>query len=258
VLPSFLPGVCFEISVFLANPQPFQTYAGQARLDRYSTGGIALIGSFVLGFAFTCFANLLQSGLFRLRRQERQLWPRLLTYLLFRKASMKPLWAWISRSQVVNRAYQKEIGENQSRLRGAHRAWRRTARQLLQQRYGIELPAWPDPPDHGEWYFWTGALGTTGPEPIKGMLFITTIHATGWSGLAAAYCAPFLRNRFYLAVPLFLIGYSLLQIWRVAGWWSDPITPFVQLVRRALADIPSVSSPAGEKKTGDVPKVEEG
>jgi hypothetical protein len=77
VLPAFLPGMCFEVSVFLAKPQLLQTIASQAHLDRYSAAGIALIGAFVLGVAFTCWATLLQSGVFRLRRREKQFWPKL-------------------------------------------------------------------------------------------------------------------------------------------------------------------------------------
>jgi hypothetical protein len=255
VLPAFLPGVCFEITVFLANPEVFQTYASHAHLDRYSEIGVAVVGAFVLGAAFMCWTTLLHSLLFWLHKLTSYLWPKLLTYLLQARGP-KP--SWFSRRQFVSRAYYKAMSESHSRVRGAQRAWRRAAVQLLQQRYGIELASFPDNPDQGEWYVWSGALGTR-PEPIRGMLFITAIHATGWSGLAAGYCTPLslLRSRLYLAVPLFLIGYSLLQVWTLTKWWNNRTTQWMLSLRRVLADIPSAPLPAGVKATGVELKIEE-
>ena len=41
-------------------------------------------------------------------------------------------------------------------------------------------------------------------------MFVNAIHATGWSGLAAARLAPALRNSSYLTLSGFLILYGIM------------------------------------------------
>jgi hypothetical protein len=252
LLPAFLPGVYFEASIFLARPEPFQTYAGTAHLDKYSSAVIALIGAFIFGTVFMFWVRLLQSALVSLQKLATYLWAKFTARLmssLWQARGPQPSW-FAAFSRVLTRAHQKNRGEFESKARGAERAWKKAASQLLLKRYGIEPPLMPvDLPYPGEWYVWTGALGTPDPQPVKGLLFLSAMHATGWSGLAAAWCVPLLRSRFYLSPSLFLIGFGLLQDWRISRWWRDPATRWMLSLRGVLADFPPSHSQPGDEKT---------
>jgi hypothetical protein len=152
-----------------------------------------------------------------------------------------------AKSHFLARSHNKAVGKFQAELRGAQRAWKRAARHLLQQRYGIEIPFNPSESQEGEWQAWSGALGTQDSNPPKGIVFLTAVHAIGWSGIAAAYLAPVLRNRFYLAVALFLVGISIFELWQRLEWWNSPLTGWMRALRGVLADFPRPSRVANEK-----------
>jgi hypothetical protein len=242
-LPAFLPGMWFEISVFLANPEIFRSYACRANLAHYSMVFIALLGAFILGTAFMLWVWLLHVLLSQLHRVSKYFWTKLITGLF---GARSPLLSWIAKSNFLRRAHDKAVAQLESELRGLTRAWKRAARQLLQQRYGIELP-YGDSVDQGEWRAWSGALGTQDRNPQKGILFLTAVHATGWSGIAAAYCAPVLRNRFYLSFAFFLIASSVWQVWMMVGWWNRPATRWMLALRGVLTDFPAPSREVNEK-----------
>lgn len=85
-LPALMPGLFFEISIFLAFPQQIQDRLAPAHLERYLQIIIALILAFIIGNAFMCWVRVLQMVLrFILRvgiQIRAKLWVKLLDYFL--------------------------------------------------------------------------------------------------------------------------------------------------------------------------------
>jgi hypothetical protein len=231
VLTAFLPGLFFEISVVIGNPELIQRVKTPTELDRVSLTIIALVIAFIVGNALMLWVRFLQRAFELLYRLARSTWVKFLEYLLRAKGS-PPRLSWFASSRFVNNAYRKV---HDSDLEGVQRAWRKAAAQLLSRRYGIEPPS---PAHSNEWDAWSSALGNPSPEDFRGLLLIMATHATGWSGLAAAYFGPALRTHFYFAFCLFMIGYGILHDVEVAKWWNDPKYTWAIALRAVLADIP--------------------
>jgi hypothetical protein len=238
LLPGFVPGLFFEICVLLANPESIKHLIAPAGLDRYAAAVVALILAFILGTAFMYWARLLQSVEELIYNGTRALWVRFLQSLLKPKGSNPSRFAT---SYWVNKAYRHAQREFRPGVNEARSAWQQAAAQLLKRRYGIEHPK--------DWGHWSGILGTPPTNFLKGYLLSLTMHATAWSGFAAAYFAASLRVQPYYALLSFLIGYSWLNHWRFLTWWNDPVARWSFALHAVLADIPTNQS--NDSKTAE-------
>lgn len=208
VLAAFLPGLFFETCVMIARPQIAQLVVARASLlYRYTPVLVALLVAFVVGSAFMLWVQLIQyvvrKSLGKLGRLG--LWDSLVQWLASRAVrghaarvvapgQRPPAPSWYFRF-VQRLQYRKE--EQDREWRQTCDAWEDVATVLL-KRYGVENRGHSLRP-------WTSILGTLRVEELRGYTLVTALHATGWSGLAAAHFAPELRIVPFEVLCLFLI-----------------------------------------------------
>ncbi len=250
LFPAFMPGLFFEISIFLACPQRIQALVGPAHLERYLQIIIALVLAFVIGHAFMCWVRLIQTALWFAVRRIIWLWIKLLGYFMnpkkFPPLPPAQLGPWRRFIQAANFKFNVPTPA----LRGIQDAWAKAAVRLLKMRYGI------DPPrsiggDY-EWGAWESVLGLPKPKLYRGLMLVYATHATGWSGLAAAHLAPALRNFPYLTLSWFMVVYGIIiLLFELRRWTSNESVWTIRLYS-VLDEIPKMSSEEQEdQEQGD-------
>lgn len=232
LLPAFMPGLFFEICVFLGQPERVDKVIGLVHLERYLQLIIAVLLAFIIGNAFMLWVRTIQlmSGVGY--TWYRALWPALLQRLL--RAGMKPsrFTAFVSRA-----ASKAQSSADVSRIQAA---WQRAATQVLKHRYGITL-------DSYENVAWSSVLGSPKPEDYRGLLGTMAAHATGWSGLAAAWITPSLRTTPYFVFTWFLVIFGVFHDWSVARRWNNPTLNWLMALRSTLREIPRPATPEGQE-----------
>jgi hypothetical protein len=246
LLPAFMPGLFFEICVFLSEPDWFFRIVGHARLERYMEITIALILAFIVGNGFMFWVVMLRIESEGLYKRARFLWAKFVKYLS-RSRGIPLKRPWLGRFKWVDRAFQKLISHPNTK--GTSQAWRLAASKLLERRYGID----PQEIHIDEWQPWVPALGTPKPDDFRGSLLVVTSHATGWSGMAAAYFASSLRNRYFIPFCGFLIVYGFLHNFSVIARWNN--AGWLIALKAVLAEIPMVPSDKGENKNVKLPDI---
>ena len=245
LLPAFMPGLFFEICVFLAEPDWVYRTLGHAQLERYLEIMIALILAFILGNGFMFWVMMLRTAWERLYLWAGSAWARLLKYLVSSKGN-PPKRPRLGKFKWVDDAYIRSTANPGAK--GASEAWSTAASKLLERRYGIDPLEIHSPQ---EWEAWRSALGTPKVEDIRGSLLVVTSHATGWSGVAAAYFAPALRNRYFLVFCGFLIFVGLYHTMTVISRWDSVTGRWFIALRAVLAEIPLTQT--DEAKKGSAP-----
>jgi len=243
LVPAFMPGLFFEISILLAQPQMVQSLTGPAKLERYLEIIIALILAFVIGNAFMLWVRAIQTNLQLVDKLAKTVCDGLLEYLV-RSLRRRGLGG----SKFVRWATIRGLSQRE-KFSVAHMVWRKAAAQVLKRRYGIEPPG---PLRDSEWRAWSSILGTVRPEWIRGLLLILATEATGWAGLAAAYVAPNLRTRPYFVFSLFLIVYGLVSDWFNLRRWNRPASSWEMGTRATLVEIPVNPPSRGSEPEEDV------
>jgi hypothetical protein len=247
-LPAFMPGLFFEISIFLAFPQQIHDRLAPAHLERYLQIIIALVLAFIIGNAFMCWVRLLQMVIrftARVGIQIRaKLWVKLLDYFLdVRRFSPSMPPARPGRIRRFLHAAQIKARSVQPALVGIQQAWGKAAIQLLKRRYGI---APPDPIlGENEWRAWQSVLGMPKPKIYRGIAFVNATQATGWSGLAAARLAPVLRSSAFLTLSEVLILYGIVVSLFELRRWTNRQSVWSIALYSVLDEIPDIN---GEKK----------
>jgi hypothetical protein len=239
MVPAFMPGLFFEICVFLADPDWFYRIVGHAHLDCYMEITIVLILAFIVGNGFMFWVMMLRMESEIVYRRAKFSWAKFVKYLSSSKGvpAKRP---WFGRFKWVDRAFQKLISHPGAK--GSSQAWRRAASKLLERRYGID----PQEIHTDEWRAWIPALGTPKLDDFRGSLLVLTSQATGWSGMAAAYFAPTLRNRYFMPFCGFLILYGVLHNISVIARWNN--ANWLIALRSVLAEIPMVLANKDEKE----------
>lgn len=243
LLPAFMPGLFFEICILLAEPERVRNIAGRAQVGGYLELFIALTLAFVIGNAFMLLVTAFRFELDRRYRNVTYYWAKILNYLASSKGN-PPQRPWLGRFKWVRAAHIKAFNERTAR--GASLAWRSAAIQLLKRRYGIEEPS--SNPD--EWETWSSVLGTLKPEDVRGSLLVLTTHATGWSGMTAAYFAPSLRNRYFFLFCGFLILFGVLHTVSVVRRWNSLRIRWIIALKAVLADMPPLQASKEEQGGG--------
>ena len=216
IAPLF-PGLFFEISVLLANPRIAKGFVASSEealwSGHYLTIFVALFLAFAVGFGGTIFVSLLVWLLSYLRGFGAIVWRNLcghffmawLNYIFQRNATWRTR-PWL---QGLNRYVAGHAFPASEEFREIQRCWKILARELLQQRYGLEEGEVQRLQDD-DWrvLYWTLAVPTR--EELSESISMIASHAAGWCGFAAAHFAPMLRNRWYLGFSSLLILSGLL------------------------------------------------
>ena len=213
LLTAFMPGLFFEICISLGNPQLINSLI-QPQADHLITFIIAIVLAFVIGNFCMLWVRTIQFAFSLFLRVWYWSFPRVWRKLLFSMLRVRgnpPRRPRIGRFRVVQRAYASAFYDNGFRV--AFHAWRQVTTRILEL-YKIVPPDRLDPIE--AWRPWTGVIGRLEAEDVRGYLLMVATHATGWSGIFAAYFAPRLQTRYFAAFCLFSIAMGLLHDFGVA------------------------------------------
>jgi len=227
-LAPFLPGVFFEVSILIANPelvsQLFAKPEQSLAIGHYVSLVIALFLAFAIGNGFLLLVSLIEYLLGWLYTLRRLLWKglcrgplqRFSVWLLTRikKSGWRQAWA-----VKFNRHLQVVIFGSEE-TRNIATCWHIFARRLLETRYGIDLVN----VKQGEWdvLYWTLQSPTAKEKRGGKSVMMVASQATGWSGLVATRIAPALHNRYYLAFCSVMILSGLFHHYYVDAFFHDP------------------------------------
>lgn len=239
LVAGLVPGVFFEASVLLGNPNLMRSYVNHARLDvglgYYSCLILALALAWIIGSAFLLFVSLgqwLLAGLYTLRsKMWREACRRaLIPYLTRRLRSQK---VTFRRGVVRLLQYAGDKLTPPFRLRELYRASDAAVTALLKKHYGIDRQI-----SHRDWQVWYTLFGRPTSQDMRGDLPMLALHATGWSGVAAAFVvAPALKNPDFLVFSFFLILCGLIHDWFVAARRANPVLNAIVRARAILAEL---------------------
>ncbi|MGB6678474.1 MAG: hypothetical protein WBE44_17395 [Terriglobales bacterium] len=235
-LSAFLPGLFFEVTLLLANPQPVRSSAARAGLGGYAQLFVALLGAYVLGCAFMSWVQLLRVMLIKLRFFCVGRWAQLVKSQLIARRRHAIAGQPIPRQPWPVGFLTREdrrLSDRDREQEYYRRAWGQAARVLL-KRYGIEAPRGPDP---GEWHPWVRFWGGLRWHLLRSYLIMMSLEAAGWSGLAALYFAPPLRNAPFVGLCGFLIFFGLLNDYNLARYQTDPIDVWMVSLGNILKDL---------------------
>jgi hypothetical protein len=248
LLCPFVPGLFFEICIFLANPQYAQPILKAMGSDRYIQLFVVLFFAFIIGNALLLWVRLLQIQLSHIYLKCLDWKPKVLSWRIKREQAKLPpaqpgqpprptSKTWIKLQAARDRQHDRE-----ELLRDVPIAWGIAAKQLL-KRYGIEM----DPLTTWQWGPWQGVLGEPlRPQDWRGSLLVMTMDATGWAGVIALFFARNLRTWSFALLCLFFIVYGLLHNWDLAARYANPISQWRLGLWRVVAEL---KKPYGNNKS---------
>jgi len=240
-LSGFLPGLFFETCLLLAEPQQTKALLAAARLDRPTELFITLLLAFVVGNAFIFWVRLIQIFLRIVFGAFHSWWPVLVEYRLIISANTRQSRAdqklqpgqqprMLLSVRLARWAYSIELNRRANRefIQGAGGE----AATALLKRYGVERPR--------NALVWINVLGAISPQEMRGFTLITSLHATGWAGLCAAYLAPELFALPFLALCAFLILCGLAHAGSLASWATHPGKSWVMALKNTWEELKTV------------------
>jgi len=242
-LVAFVPGLFFEISILLANPEMISRLVTNSQqgfvLGRYVWFGIALFLAFIGGNIFLLTDSLIQVLFSFVVRFQRFIWKQFcnwparpfLDWLMRKPGWTKPWLANLNR-YVTFVAY---FGSDE--WKAVQGCWGVLARTLL-VRYGVNPKELKD--DEWEPLYWN--LGALTREDIQGNILLIMCHATGWAGLLASRISPGLRNWYYITFCMFAILNGLIHAYTVAYHLYNPQTAGYMNIRAVLRELRKISS----------------
>lgn len=238
-LAALLPGLFFEISVLLANPELVRRIAVQQTFvtNQYVTIAIFVFLAFVVGNAFMLVVMFIQFVFGYLYRFWSFCWKQ------FCKWPLKPILDWLlkkpslarHRSLIEFYRYVLDRGYlSPTEWQKLWHCWMVFARRLVSTRYGIK----EEELKSGDWeiLYWT--LGSPTQEETRGDVMMIASHSMGWAGLSASQIAPALGNRYYIALCIFLIFNGLLHDYYLTKRRVDPRISGYTNVRAILREFP--------------------
>ena len=253
------PGLFFEVSIFLGNPSLISRLAAEPQqifaIGRATSIVIALILTFIIGYAFVLIPVLVQYCLRRLYWVWWFLWKRFCSWVLipFLGWLMKPAppkpgapvkVPFLARQKTVhalNRYAFDITSDTPEQVQRARQCWVVFARRLLSVRYGITPEDLTDN-DLGVLYW---ILGSPAREDLRGNLIMIALEATGWAGLVATRFAPALQTRYYFYFSAFLILNGLINDFYAVRLSTDiRAIPYMRIraVLRELRELPRPGS----------------
>ena len=223
-LSAFIPGLFFEISILLGNPQLITSRTAPAEklvpLSPYLQLAIALFLAFIIGRASMLLVHFIQHVLTYVHLARLALSAKLRTPVLIpmlnQLANMR-LFASRPTFQNLRARVSQHAADAQKEARPASTALHKLASKLFLERYGVNLGTAGEELEPLLW-----AVGTLTELEWRGPLLIIASEATGWCGLVATTLAPTLRNSYYIALSLIFLLTGLHNDYRVAGRRTDP------------------------------------
>jgi len=195
-----LPGLFFEISLLLANPDRMGDLVATAQdgfgLRHYELAGLALILAFMIGNAFMLLVGFVEWLLIKLYRR-------------------------------TLKGVDRVIPEDD------RKCWAAIARQVLKAKYGID----PKVLGQEEWNVLYESLVVPSQDDVRANILMVASEAMGWCGLGAMLFAEALRNRYYLIFSLALIAAGLFHGWHVARLKVHPHLYGLLRVRLLLREL---------------------
>jgi hypothetical protein len=242
-LSAFLPGLFFEVSIFLGNPQLIEQLKLRAdhaaQLGKYPKICIAVFLAFVIGHALMLWVGFVHRILGILYRLTRFLWRRFCVWPLLPTLNYAiKRQGWLSRRPWIFTSVLKPAQDAAINLdtesKGVRRLWSRLARHLFGKQYGM------DTIDHLEQEEWNALYEAARSSPIielgNHMLMIAT-QALGWGGLAAIRFAPQLATKTYYAFSLFLVAIGIMYEWWLIRAVNDATVRGLLRVRALLSEL---------------------
>lgn len=237
-LSALIPGLFFEISILLSNPQlisgPLAQVQQAVPLKPYLQLALALFIAFIIGSASMFLVGFIQylltyvHDLRMILTEEFARWPLpqilrwLSTYQFFR--------SHLRFQNFCRRATTWSFENWEIEQTGGH-AWSVLAKKLIHDRHGIDVL---DVPDAWSYLFWS--IGTTTAVEWRGPMLTVALEATGWCGLLATKLAPVLRSRYYFLLCAIFIVIGLMNDYRCAARRADPRTVIGLRIRALLRE----------------------
>jgi len=274
-----MPGLFFELSILLANPDLARQLALRSQegfgFGRYLTLFMGLFLAFVIGNAFMLFTSLIQFGVgifYRTGRFIRALFDRyallpVLKKLIYGKQNALPpgvspnstsrpnptqgqrwtLPRWVFALYTsTNTRVQGAPGEEE---KNEFLWWQTLAKQLLLKKYGLsedKLPA-------ANFSALYDVLTLPTAEEVRGSVLVNASQATGWAALAASMFAPALRTYWFITFGLFLILYGLIHDLFLARSLHNPEWGHVPRLRAIFREFPKIPPTRDVKPDSTVP-----
>lgn len=252
-LSAFLPGLFFEVSIFLGNPQLIEQLKLRAdhaaQLGKYPKICIAIFLAFVIGHALMLWVGFVRRILRGLYRLSWFLWRRFCVWPLIpllnrlvKRLSAAPGWwnrrvPWIQSK--IFRPVHDAAYDFDTESGGVRRLWSRLVRHLFSKQYGM------DTINHLEQEEWDALYGAARSSPIVelgGHMLMMASQALGWGGLAAIRFAPQLATRTYFAFSLFLIAIGIMYEWWLIRRANDGTVYGLLRVRALLSELRKTQS----------------
>lgn len=188
-ISAIIPGLFFEISILLGNPQLITSHLATAqnliRLSPYLQLAIALFLAFVIGQAFTLLVYFIQHALTYLHSLRLILVPELrilvLVPLLNRLAKLR-FFAIRHRFHNFRNRVSNDAADPAQEGVSTSQALQKLASKLFRDRYGIELQ---HAEEQREWEALLWPVGTLTEVERRGPFLMIASEATGWCGLVA-------------------------------------------------------------------------
>jgi len=252
-LAALLPGLFFEISVMLANPQLVSRLLADFQevfsLARYLTLAAALFLAFVIGNGFMVGITLVQRFLIHVYRLGAYIWTQLCSLLLApltlcllknplqRRPKIRAALVRLNRYAVLRQF------PGYGNLKAIDRCMYEFARELVRTKYGIN----PENIRPDEWPILFVTLAKPSPEESRGSTLMIATHAAGWCGLAATRFAPALEHRYYVAFCLLMIACGLFHDFYVAYRFGNVKANRMLNLRGLIRELRSVPKGAGHQ-----------
>jgi hypothetical protein len=242
---AFIPGLFFEISLLLANPEFVAKILVKPQIaltqNIYMELAIILFLAFVIGNAFMLLVmpvlQLLVQYIYRFSMFLQRGISRLLVIPFLNWFLKKPRWRNRQWLHGILRRFNALAFPHPGKQAGVEKCWREFARKLLKNQYGVNIDDL-----RAEWNWLYGLIGTPSEVEIRGLVIMIALQATGLCGLVAIRLAPALRNGFYVAFCVFLFCVGLIHSVDVARRRIDPLYFFYARTRALLREYPKMSA----------------
>jgi hypothetical protein len=265
LLLGFIPGLFFVICALSENPQRARQSASIAGPDHYYTAiFVALFLAFVIGSAFVLWVRSIQMTIGYVYSEASRRLPKWRAKRTQKKyAEILQEMRQQSQEQAqgtpppppqppknFSKLHQSQLEESQLfELRSRLQSACGRAAQALLERYGVAVD-----PNSQYWQFngyaWMLVLGESRPSDRLGNPLPVSLHAVGWSGLAATHLAPHLRTLPFVVFCLFLIAFGLFHDYHLAKKLYDPVFGWMLKLRRTLDELKVMAEKPGDSDPG--------
>jgi hypothetical protein len=254
-LLGLIPGVFFESSIAIGNSHFVASVMGRLR-DIYPFGPYALLLLFLASSLF------IGSGFFLTAWIVQLIIPlgfKLWRYGIRGTFGSQWMYRWFGRLQgippkrnILIRSLSKLIFWARGRelftdARPVLKCLHTATKQLLQQRYGIEMTRHLQL-DNSEWQVWPSVIGKPVKSFQEAIVGARTFLGCGLAGFAALHAAPALRERYFVALCSVFAVTGLFVSFNLAFWTFDPVRRNIARLRSVLLEL----SETTEKRNAEV------